>query len=129
MMIGELQDRLNRNPLLNNISILGVDRISRQHPMYSFVSVIMPWVAGMLSWLQPSGMYRTPSRSARDVVAAPLGIGPMIDMDLKGLYFKGAAQSEVSAEAGDQGKRKMVWRGSVEYAGLQQADTALLHWN
>ncbi|KAI1765018.1 NAD(P)-binding protein [Hypoxylon sp. FL1150] len=135
MMIGELQDRLDRDPLLNKITVLGVDPgwmatgISRRHPMYPFVRVVMPWVAGILSWLQPSGMYRTPSRSSKDVVAATFGIGPMRGMDLKGLYFKGAILSEVSTEARDQEKRKMVWRGSVEHAGLQQADTVLLDWS
>lgn len=132
---GELQQRLDRDPLLNNISVLGVDpgwmatSISRRHPMYSFVSVVMPWVAGMLSWLQPSGMYRTPGRSAKDVIAASLGIGPVNGIPCKGLYYKGAALAQLSTEAKDEKKREMVWKSSVEYAGLQQGDTVLLHWN
>ncbi|KAI0146832.1 NAD(P)-binding protein [Xylariaceae sp. FL1272] len=135
MMIGELQDRLNRDPILSKVSILGVDpgwmatQISRRHPMYAFVRVVMPWVAGMLSWMQPNGMYRTPSRSARDVVAAAFGTGPMENEDPKGSYFKGTSRTTVSAEAGDLVKRKMVWAGSIEYAELQEADTVLVHWH
>ncbi|KAI1176640.1 NAD(P)-binding protein [Nemania sp. FL0916] len=135
MMIGELQQRLDRDPLLKGIIILGIDpgwmatSISRRHPMYSVVSIVMPWVAGLMSWLQPSGMYRTPNKSAKDVVAAALGIGPMSGTSVKGEYFKGLARTGVSAEAQDPEKRRMVWKGSIKYAGLQHGDTALQHWN
>ncbi|KAI1736454.1 NAD(P)-binding protein [Xylaria scruposa] len=135
MMIGELQQRLDQDPLLNCITILGIDpgwmatQISRRHPMAWAVSIIMPWVAGLLSWLQPSGMYRTPSRSAKDVVAAAFDIGWISGTDAKGTYFKGAVRTDVSAEARDIEKRKMVWKGSVKYAALQHDDTVLQHWN
>ncbi|KAI1864976.1 uncharacterized protein JN550_008522 [Neoarthrinium moseri] len=131
---GELQQRLDRDPLLNNVAILGVDpgwmatAISRRHPMYSVVSVVMPWVASFLSWMQPSGMYRTPGRSAKDVVAAMFDIGWINGASHKGMYFKGAVRAEVSGEAQDVEKRRMVWKGSVKYAGLQHDDTLLLHW-
>ncbi|KAK8076110.1 Short-chain dehydrogenase TIC 32- chloroplastic [Apiospora phragmitis] len=128
MMIGELQESLDKDPLLGNICVLGVDPgwmatgIARRHPQYVFVRTIMPWVAALLSWLKPSGMFRTPARSAGDVVAAMLG------NNSKGVYFKGARPAEVSAEARDRAKRLMVWRDSVGYARLREGETMLADW-
>ncbi|KAI1324024.1 NAD(P)-binding protein [Xylariaceae sp. FL0255] len=134
MMIGELQERLDRDPLLNRVAILGCDpgwmaaSISRRHQMYPFMRIVMPWVAGFLSWLQPHGMYRTPARSAKDVMAVAIDMSQTDGGNLKGVYFKGAVRAEVSAEAQDFGKRKMGWKGSVGYAGLQHGETLLQHW-
>ncbi|KAI1078089.1 NAD(P)-binding protein [Whalleya microplaca] len=134
MMIGELQRRLDEDPLLSSISILGIDPgwmatgISRRHPNYSFARIIMPWVAGALSWLRPSGMFRTPTRSAQDVVEVMFNETLLGDIKPKGLYMKGATQAEVSTEARDKGKRQMVWRDSVAYANLKEGDTVLLNW-
>ncbi|XDG05022.1 hypothetical protein ABKA04_004637 [Annulohypoxylon sp. FPYF3050] len=121
MMIGDLQDRLDKDLLLNGISVLGVDPgwmatgIARRHPNYSFVRTVMPWMASFWSWLMPNGMYRTPGRSAGDVVAAMFGTKPFGPTKPKGLYFKGLVQAEVSAD-------------SVEYARLKEGDTLLIHW-
>ncbi|KAI1413210.1 NAD(P)-binding protein [Hypoxylon sp. FL1857] len=134
MMIGELQQRLNEDPQLSNITVLGIDPgwmatgIARRHPSYSFIRTVMPWVAGALSWLRPNGMFRTPNRSAGDVVAAMFDNGAVGSAKPKGLYFKGAVRAEVSAEAKDKEKRQMVWRDSVRYAGLREGDTALVNW-
>ncbi|KAI2471075.1 NAD(P)-binding protein [Annulohypoxylon bovei var. microspora] len=134
MMIGELQRRLDEDPSLNGISILGVDPgwmatgIARRHPNYSFVRTVMPWVASLRSLLTPNGMFRTPDRSARDIVAVMFGEKPVGGMKPKGLYLKGAMQAEVSAEARDKDKRQMVWRSSVGYARLKDGDTMLVNW-
>ena len=128
---GELQERLDKDPLLSNICVLGVDPgwmatgIARQHPQYFFVRTIMVWVAALLSWLKPSGMFRTPTRSAGDVITAMLGHPVAGGMKPKGIYFKGSKPTEVSAEARDREKRHMAWRDSASYAKLKENDTIL----
>ncbi|KAH9902104.1 NAD(P)-binding protein [Xylariomycetidae sp. FL2044] len=132
MMIGELQGRLDQDPSLGSIRVIGVDPgwmatgIARQHPQYFFVKTFMPWVTALLSWLNPGGMFRTPGRSAGDVVGAMFGKTP--GTELGGSYFKGSMPAEVSAEAKDKKKRMMVWKDSVAYAGLGEGDTMLINW-
>ncbi|OTA97029.1 hypothetical protein M434DRAFT_392210 [Hypoxylon sp. CO27-5] len=135
MMIGELQQRLNEDPLLSNITVLGIDPgwmatgIARRHPSYSFIRIIMPWVASALSWLKPSSMFRTPNQSAENVTAVMFGNNDATSgAKPKGLYFKGTMQAEVSTEARDKDKRQMVWRDSVGYAKLKEGDTILMNW-
>ncbi|OTA64307.1 putative short-chain dehydrogenase [Hypoxylon sp. EC38] len=123
MMIGELQQRLNEDPLLSNITVLGIDPgwmatgIARRHPSYSFIRIVMPWVASALSWLKPSSMFRTPNQSAENVTAVMFGNNDATGgAKPKGLYFKGTMQVE------------MVWRDSVGYAKLKEGDTILMNW-
>lgn len=58
--------------------------------------------------LVPDGMFRTPNRSASDIVAAAFERNLIGRVKPKGLYFKGLAETDVSAEARDKAKRKMV---------------------
>ncbi|KAI0483039.1 hypothetical protein GGR56DRAFT_622676 [Xylariaceae sp. FL0804] len=136
MMIGELQRRLDEDAHLHNIAILGIDPgwmatpIARRHPQYFLVRTVMLWVAALMSWLRPAGMFRTPSQSAENIVRITFDPGDAMGGEtLKGAYFKGAVRARMSSEAMDEEKRKMLWRDTVRYAGLQEGDTALELWN
>ncbi|KAK7962821.1 short-chain dehydrogenase [Apiospora aurea] len=125
----ELQRRLDADPTLNRISVLGVDpgsmpsNLTRRGPWAMRVllgKILMPLLAGLVVRLSPNGPLRTTHKSARDVLAAGFETGPV-----KGLYFDGSARSEMCAEARDPEKQGMLWRESVGYAQLKYDETIL----
>ncbi|KAI0837146.1 NAD(P)-binding protein [Hypoxylon sp. FL0890] len=100
VMVGELQQRLDDDLLLSNITVAGIDP---------------GWMATGIVRRHPA-VFRTSNRSAGDVVAIMFGNGAE------------AVQAEMSTEARDKGKRQMVWKDSVGYAKLKEGDTALMNW-
>lgn len=139
MMIGELQRRLSTDPSLSNISILGVDpgtvptNIARSSPF--FIRVLMfqflfPLIAAIQQWRNPTGnnSFRTPDRSAGDVLAAAMDCNAVLGERPQGLYLDGCELAGVSTEAKDEAKRLMVWRDSVRYTGLKGDETMLVNW-
>ncbi|KAI1131980.1 NAD(P)-binding protein [Nemania abortiva] len=136
-MIHELQRRLNQDPLLNNISVLAVDPggmatgIARHTPW--FVRVVVFLFAGILGSLLvrlfPNGTWRTPQKSARDVLAAALDNGPLpLTERPKGLYLNGSELGDYSSEAKDPNKGRVIWEGTVRYARLKRDETILQNW-
>ncbi|KAJ3579983.1 hypothetical protein NPX13_g574 [Xylaria arbuscula] len=133
MMIVELQTRLNRDPDLSNISILGVDPGTM--PTYItvgdhgwLVKSIITMVMQVLAWKDPNGLMRTPRKSAADVLAAALAVDPPIGSTPKSLYLNGSQPKEVSVEAQDDEKRLAVWKASVKYTNLKAGETTLTGW-
>ncbi|KAG8162665.1 hypothetical protein KVR01_007143 [Diaporthe batatas] len=133
MMIIELQRRLNSDPKLSGISILGVD------------PGLMPTkiTTGSLGWLirsiytlvmhisgriWPNGSLRLKSKSAGDVLAAAISTKPPFGERPKGLYMNGSEPKEVSVEAQDEQKRANVWKASITYTGLKDGQTCLVDW-
>ncbi|KAL9083519.1 MAG: hypothetical protein Q9165_008500 [Trypethelium subeluteriae] len=133
MMIPELQRRLDSDPELNKISVLGVDpgimatKITTGTPnwLVRFIFFVVTQVAGRVS---PNGMIRLPHKSAGDVLAAALGTDSPIGECPKGLYFNGAEPKEVGGEAKDAKKRESVWKASVQYADLKKGESLLVDW-
>ncbi|KAI1778633.1 NAD(P)-binding protein [Hypoxylon cercidicola] len=137
MMIGELQRRLQGDPILSNISILGVDPgafssgVARRGPwpirvlMYQ---IIIPALAGLMTWFQPGGTLRTPAKASEDVLYSAFDCGPQLGERPKGLYLDGKVPKEMSAEARDVEKREMLWRNSIRYAELEEGETTLANW-
>ncbi|PQE32203.1 short-chain protein [Rutstroemia sp. NJR-2017a WRK4] len=139
MMIAELQRRLDTDPQLNKISILGVDpgtvptKLARHSPWFIRVllfQVIFPLVAALQEWRNPNSNndIRTPAKSAKDILAAAFESNPVLGEQPKGLYLNGSERSDVSAEAQDPKKREMVWKDSVRYTGLKEGETVLANW-
>ncbi|RYP84557.1 hypothetical protein DL769_001145 [Monosporascus sp. CRB-8-3] len=133
MMILELQHRLNSDPKLSGISVLGLDpgmmptKITTgtlSWPIRYLVFI----VAHISSRISPNGMMRLPRKSAGDILAAALETDPPFGERLKGLYFNGSEPKEVSIEAKDAEKRAAVWKASVDYAELKEGETCLVHW-
>ncbi|KAJ9303857.1 hypothetical protein DTO217A2_6667 [Paecilomyces variotii] len=139
MMIGELQRRLSIDPVLSNVSILGVDpgtvptNIARRSPFVIRVlmfKVIFPLIAALQAWRNPTGNndIRTAHKSAGDVLAAALDSSPVLGERPQGLYLDGSERAEISPEAKDEKKRSMLWRDSVRYTGLKREETMLVNW-
>jgi hypothetical protein len=129
----ELQRRLDSDPKLSGISVLGVDpgmmptKITTGTLNWLMRSLFFI-VVQIASRLSPNGMMRLPHKSAGDVLAAALETGPPFGERPKGLYFNGSEPKEVSVEARDAEKRASVWRASVEYTGLKEGETILVDW-
>ncbi|KAK3689099.1 putative short-chain dehydrogenase [Podospora appendiculata] len=139
MMIGELQRRLDTDPVLSKISILGVDpgtmptNIARHSPWFIRIlmfQILFPLVARVAMWRDPTGnpAYRTPDKSAADVLMAAMDNNPVLGERPKGLYLNGSEICETSVEAKDPKKREIVWRDSVRYANLKEGETVLANW-
>ncbi|KAK0616092.1 hypothetical protein B0T17DRAFT_496732 [Bombardia bombarda] len=137
MMIGELQRRLDTDPILNNISILGIDPgsmptgLTRNGPWFIRVlvgQIIFPALAGLRTWLAPNGPLRTTYKSAGDVLAAAFESSPVLGERPKGLYLNGSELGDTSLESKSVEKREMLWKDSVRYAQLGEGETVLVNW-
>ncbi|KAI0490291.1 hypothetical protein F4859DRAFT_4114 [Xylaria cf. heliscus] len=134
MMIGELQRRLDTDPSLNGISIVGIDpgtmctgiiRHGNWFTKFFFFPVIMFPLSHLLTLLQPNPAIRTPSKSASDLLRAAFKVDPKF----RGGYLNGTEFTSISREAADTKKSRMIWRHSVRYTGLTNQDTILVSWS
>ncbi|KAK9418990.1 putative Ketoreductase (KR) domain-containing protein [Seiridium unicorne] len=132
LMISELQRRLDTDPSLNGVSVIGIDpgtmptNLSRQGPWALRVllfKIIMPLFAGLAVWLSPNGSLRTTQKSAGDILAASFDPSPQ-----KRSYFNGSARAEMSAEARDTVKQRLLWRETLGYTQLKPGESALMYW-
>jgi hypothetical protein len=129
----ELQRRLDSDPNLNKISILGVDpgmmpTAITVGTLNWLIRLIFSVVARVASVVSPNGLLRLPQRSAGDVLAAAFGTASPIGPRPKSLYLNGKVPKEISEEAKDVEKRASVWRASVQYAKLREGETCLTNW-
>ncbi|KAI0859748.1 NAD(P)-binding protein [Xylaria cubensis] len=135
-MIREIQRRLNSDPLLNNITTIGVDPgsmasaqgMARRGDWIGrniLHGVIMPMMGHILMWLYPESnvKMRTTARSARDVMRATMDVSVVREA-----YFEGTLLVETAEEARDVKKGEMIWRDSVRYTQLEQGQTMLEDW-
>ncbi|KAI1262298.1 putative short-chain dehydrogenase [Xylariaceae sp. FL1019] len=133
MMIIELQRRLDQDPKLSNISLLGVDpgimptSIATNGQSW-VVKPVFSLVLRIVAWFSPNGALRSPYKSASDVLAAALQREPPIGDRPKALYLDGAVPKAMGVEAHDKVKRAAVWEASVKYAHLTRGETELADW-
>lgn len=133
MSISELQRRLDTDPLLKNISGLGIDRtmatgLVRRGPWMTRVvifQIAMPLLITLSAWLMPNSPWRTTKKSTRDVLAATFGVGPPLSERPKGVYLDGSKIGQKSAEAEDVEKQRLLWRDTVRCAQLKDSETVL----
>ena len=129
----ELQRRLSSDPALSDISVLSVDpggmgtAIAREAPF--LIQLLMDWIipllAPILVRLQPNGSFRTPAKSAVDLLRACFDETPPVGKHPKSLYLNGSEVGPVTPEAKDEKKQKELWEGSLGYAGIKEGDTVL----
>ncbi|KAI1211126.1 putative short-chain dehydrogenase [Annulohypoxylon truncatum] len=134
MMIFELQRRLDSDPELSGISVLGVDPGIMATNITTMtlgwlVRIIFSVVAQIANWAKPNGIMRQPHKSAGDVLAAALETDPPFGKRPKGMYFNGSDLKEPSAEAKDAAKRATVWKTSIKYTELKEGETCLTDWS
>ncbi|KAK0714176.1 putative short-chain dehydrogenase [Lasiosphaeria miniovina] len=137
MMIPELQRRLNNDPALSNISVLGVDPgampsglVRRGNFMMSVVigKIALPLLAAVNSVVSPNSEFRSTATSARDVLWAAFDVAT-IGEHPRGQYHYQRKEFETSAEARDQAKQAMLWRDSISYTGITARETLLAGLN
>lgn len=129
----ELHHRLELDPELNKILVLGVDpgmmatNITMRTSNW-LTRLIFSFAARISSLISPNGMLRLPQKWAADVLAAVIGNTSPIYEYPKSLYFNGNQPKDISSEAKDIEKRATVWKASVQYAKLREGETCLVHW-
>ena len=133
MMIGELQGRLDADPVLRGISIAGMDpgimgtdpnRRGNRFTRVLLWPIIVPLLAPIWTWLQPNGPVRTIRKSAVDVLKVAFETGH----ELRGQFPNGSEVQDVVPEAADARKWVMVWADGVKYAELSGQDTEMVNW-
>ncbi|KAH7304301.1 putative short-chain dehydrogenase [Stachybotrys elegans] len=133
MMIFELQRRLDTDPKLSGISVLGIDpgmmptKITTRG-MSTVLRTIFMCVIQVSSRISPNGTFRQPSKSATDVIRAAFGNCPPIGEYPKGIYLNGNELKEPSEESKDRENRSAVWKTSIKYAQLTKHDVMLEDW-
>ena len=130
-----LQRRMDAKPELKNISALAVDpaamlttgMVRSYNTAFRLAIRVVGYVfSPLLVLLSPNGRFRTPAKSARDVLYAALTEGSKtLGEKPKGLFMNGTALSESSFEARDEEKQKVVWEQSLELVGLKDEETLL----
>lgn len=129
----ELQRRLDSDPKLSGISVLGIDpglmptkiTIGGLGLVIGSIYTLMMHISGRI-W--PNGTLRLKSKSAGDVLAAALDTKPPFGERPKGLYMNGSEPKKVGIEAQDEKKRASVWKASIKYAELKEGETCLADW-
>jgi hypothetical protein len=130
MMIHELQRRMDQDPSLNNVSILGVDpgtmRTGLQRHASWFIRVfIFQFLYPLLAWLKPPGPTRSTEQSASDIMGAAFDTNDVLGQFPKALYLDGTKLIEPSAESQDLRKMALVWNQTVKMTGLKREETLL----
>jgi len=137
MMMHELQQRLNQDSSLSNISVLAVDpgamatSITKRGGWLMRVllmKILMPLLAPIALWLDPNGILRSPAKSAGDVLRAAFDTEALGEHP-KELYLDGSQISRSGAEAREPKKREMLWKDSVVLGKLDEKETVLEKWN
>lgn len=79
--------------------------------------------------LFPNGTWRTPQKSASDVLAAAFNCGPLpLTERPKGIYLNGSETGEYKSEAKDPMKGQVIWEGSLRFTQLIGGETILQNW-
>ncbi|KAK7699752.1 hypothetical protein SLS64_011363 [Diaporthe eres] len=133
-MIPELQARLDKDPALSNLCVLGVDPgstpsgITRRGGWVIHVFIgqfVMLIMAHVFSWLFANAAVRTNEKAGKDLLAAMLQCNANLGKRPKGLYLDGDVVVELGAEARDRNKTGILWRDTLRYTGLRPEDTCL----
>ncbi|TLS23579.1 uncharacterized protein PpBr36_06580 [Pyricularia pennisetigena] len=136
MMVYELQARLDTDPALSNIAVLGIDPgamptllTRRASPIFLFLArAIFPLIIFVMGWFSENPDFRSSNKSARDVTAAALSKKEPYGHSPKAVYYNGNEIAASSAESRDKRKGLELWRSSVEYTGLTEGETCLQNW-
>lgn len=132
MMMHELQHRLNQDPALQNICILGIDPgimctgLQRHAPWFIRV-ILFQIVFPLMGWLM-SRPLRSTAESASHILQAALDSNPVLGQFPKDVYLDGMEKSDTSMESKDPRKRDIVWKESVGLAHLKEGETVLQNW-
>ncbi|GAP88935.1 putative short-chain protein [Rosellinia necatrix] len=133
MMIHELQSRMNRDPTLKEVSILGVDPGTmttslQRHASWIIRVLVFQIIYPIIAFFAPNGLIRSTHKSATQVLDAAFGADAEPTTSLKAAYYFDGKPFETSSESRDAHKRDLVWKESVKYARLKGDETILSEW-
>ncbi|ETS80029.1 hypothetical protein PFICI_07558 [Pestalotiopsis fici W106-1] len=136
MMIPELQRRIDKDPVLHDISVVGIDPGSTPTMLVrrgdwrirGLWTYIMPWLVVILTWLWPNGAHRTTFKSSKDILAVALDNNPVWGEKPKALYLDGENPINMAAEARNPKKREQLWQDTLRYTRLSGEETLLANW-
>ncbi|PVH99860.1 putative short-chain dehydrogenase [Periconia macrospinosa] len=133
MMMHELQRRLNRDPTLHDICVLGVDpgtmstSLQRKAPWFIRVFVLQI-LYPLLAWLRPPGPARSTEQSASDILQAAFDSNDVLGEFPKDVYLDGTNVLETSVESRDVRKCRLVWEKSAEITGIKEDKMVPRHY-
>ncbi|KUI62890.1 Protochlorophyllide reductase B, chloroplastic [Cytospora mali] len=135
MMMYELQRRLDADPALSRVVVLGVDPggmasglTRRGSTLLVFaVQYLFPLVTGITTRLWPNGTLRSIKKSAGDVLRAAFDTEELGEQP-KAVYMNGSERGDTSIESKDAVKCQQLWRASIKYVALGPEDTILFDW-
>lgn len=133
MTMYELQRRMNKDPDLRKICILGVDPgtmstgIQRHAPWFIRV-LLFQIIYPIILAFNPNGPIRSTEKSASDVVHAAFDSSAESGESPKGLYYFNSKPLETSTESKDPEKQSLVWKETVQLAQLKKGETVLEDW-
>ncbi|KAI8635326.1 putative short-chain dehydrogenase [Xylariaceae sp. FL1651] len=134
MMVHELQRRMDGDPVLNKVCILGVDpgtMIStgiQRRANWIIRNFAFKFMYPIMATLMPNGLVRRPHKSASQVLRAAFDTGPALGEFPKGLYLFDNKLFETSVESRYVQKQELIWKESVQYVGLKTDETILNNW-
>lgn len=133
MMMHELQHRLNQDPTLQNICILGVEpgivcTGLQRHAPWLIRVILFQIVFPLLGLLMSNGPVRSAGKSASHILQAALESNPVLGQFPKDVYLDGTEKSDTSIESKDPRKRDIVWKESIGLAHLKEGETVLQNW-
>ncbi|KAI0903203.1 putative short-chain dehydrogenase [Ustulina deusta] len=133
MMIHELQSRMDRDPVLNNVCILGVDPGTmttglQRHASWVVRVLVFQIIYPIIAFFTPNGLVRSTHKSATQVLNAAFDSGSGPTTFPKDRYYFDEKPFQTSEESRDVHKRGLVWKESVKYARLKGDETILSDW-
>ncbi|EEA23200.1 hypothetical protein EYB25_005941 [Talaromyces marneffei] len=132
-MMHELQHRMNTDPQLKNVCILGVDPGAmstglQRHASWLIRVLIFQIILPLTLLLMSNPPLRPTQKSASDILQAAFDSNEVLGQYPKDLYFNGDEPLETSEESRDAQKRELVWKESVRYTQLKEGETILAAW-
>ncbi|KAK7739617.1 hypothetical protein SLS62_011246 [Diatrype stigma] len=129
MIIHELQQPLDHDPVLSNIYILGVDPGTmstslQRHAPWAIRIVMFKIIYPIIALLGLDPQVRSTQKSASQVLRAAVEASKYP----RGSYFFDDKPLETGEEFRNVQKRELVWKESIRYANLQPGETVLSDW-
>jgi hypothetical protein len=92
-----------------------------------FMRYVVPTLAPLTIWFSPNGFFRTPAKSAADVLSAAFDADKYGEYP-KAVYLNGDTPDTPSEESRDAAKQKQLWMGTLKFVNIVEGDTALKNW-
>ncbi|KAG4438156.1 hypothetical protein IFR05_006367 [Cadophora sp. M221] len=132
----ELQRRLNADPALSNISVLGHDpgwiggtSLIRNGNTTVKIAFAVLKVLALFTWMFSSNpMIRTPGKNGKFLLAVCFDREKFGEFP-KALYVDGGVLYKTVPEAYDEGLQKELWEKSLVFVGVKEGETVLKGWN